>query len=108
MRPRLRSSALPRLRSRKPRDWACRIIAAISKSIVNAGFSLQQRLNDVLGQTGIPDDIDGYRAQLRHDLRTPINAVKGYGEMIVEDATDGGHDFIVSDLENSSTPPAAC
>ena len=67
--------------------------------IVNAGFSLQQRLNDALGQTGIPDDIDGYRAQLRHDLRTPINAVKGYGEMIVEDATDGGHDSIVSDLQ---------
>ena len=38
--------------------------------IVSAGFSLQQRLNDALGQTGIPDDIDGYRAQLRHDLRT--------------------------------------
>lgn len=66
--------------------------------IVNAGFSLQQRLNDALSQTGIPDDLDGYRAQLRHDLRTPINAVKGYGEMIVEDATDGGHDSIVSDL----------
>jgi adenylate cyclase len=66
--------------------------------IVNAGFSLQRRLNDALGQTGIPDDIDGYRAQLRHDLRTPINAVKGYGEMIVEDATDAGHDSIVSDL----------
>lgn len=66
--------------------------------IVNAGFSLQQRLNDALGQTGIPDDLDGYRAQLRHDLRTPINAVKGYGEMIVEDAIDGGHDSIVSDL----------
>ena len=47
----------------------------------------------------IPDDIDGYRAQLRHDLRTPINAVKGYGEMIVEDAIDGGHDAIVSDLQ---------
>jgi adenylate cyclase len=68
------------------------------KRIVNAGFSLQRRLNDALGQTGIPDDIDGYRAQLRHDLRTPINAVKGYGEMIVEDATDAGHDSIVSDL----------
>jgi len=56
--------------------------------IVNAGFSLQALLNDVLSQTGDLDDIDGYRAQLRHDLRTPINAVKGYGEMIVEDATD--------------------
>ena len=56
-------------------------------------------LNEALSQTGIPDDIDGYRAQLRHDLRTPINAVKGYGEMIVEDAAGGGHDAIVSDLQ---------
>lgn len=67
--------------------------------IVNAGFSLQERLDDALSQTGIPDDIDGYRAQLRHDLRTPINAVKGYGEMIVEDAADSGHDAILSDLK---------
>jgi adenylate cyclase len=67
--------------------------------IVNAGFSLQQRLSDALSQTGDPDDLDAYRAQLRHDLRTPINAVKGYGEMIMEDAIDGGHDAIVSDLK---------
>ena len=66
--------------------------------IVNAGFSLQQRLHDALSQIGDPGDIDAYRAQLRHDLRTPINAVKGYGEMIVEDATASGHDAIVSDL----------
>ena len=26
------------------------------------------------------------QSKLRHDLRTPINAIKGYGEMLVEDA----------------------
>ena len=45
------------------------------------------------------EDIDSYRTKLRHDLRTPINAVKGYGEMIMEDARDGGHDALLPDLE---------
>ncbi|MGJ0505960.1 MAG: adenylate/guanylate cyclase domain-containing protein [Methylocystis sp.] len=34
------------------------------------------------------DDVESgeYRRRLRHDLRTPINAIKGYGEMLREDA----------------------
>jgi class 3 adenylate cyclase len=66
--------------------------------IRTAGTSLQGFLNQVLAQTGNPVDIDDYRAKLRHDLRTPINAVKGYGEMILEDATDGGHAALLPDL----------
>ena len=37
------------------------------------------------------------RAKLRHDLRTPINAIKGYGEMLAEDA-EGGHEVLLADL----------
>lgn len=33
-------------------------------------------------------DAEDYRRRLRHDLRTPINAIKGYGEMLREDAAD--------------------
>lgn len=32
------------------------------------------------------EDAENFRRRLRHDLRTPINAVKGYGEMLLEDA----------------------
>src|ERR1700747_1001733 len=39
------------------------------------------------------------RRTLRHDLRTPINAIKGYGEMLREDAADGGADRLVADLD---------
>ena len=47
--------------------------------------------------------------KLRHDLRTPINAVKGYGEMIVEDARDGGHDVDRAPIcEKLLAPPTAC
>lgn len=40
-----------------------------------------------------------YRRMLRHDLRTPINAIKGYGEMLREDAADGGAETLVADLD---------
>ena len=33
-------------------------------------------------------DLAEFRRMLRHDLRTPINAIKGYGEMLREDAAD--------------------
>ena len=35
---------------------------------------------------------------LRHDLRTPINAIKGYGEMLLEDAHDAGAEALGEDL----------
>ena len=66
--------------------------------IRTAGTALQDFLNRVLAQTDNPADPDEYRARLRHDLRTPINAVKGYGEMILEDAADGGHEALLPDL----------
>src|SRR5688572_25255444 len=51
-------------------------------------------LNAVL-QSALDDRPDGALSdptKLRHDLRTPINAIKGYGEMLLEDAVDGGQD----------------
>ena len=38
-------------------------------------------------------------AQLRHDLRTPVNQILGYSEMLEEDAEADGHDAYVSDLK---------
>jgi len=67
--------------------------------IRSAGLSLQALLDEVLSQDTLADDPEDYRSKLRHDLRTPINAVKGYGEMILEDARDAGHESLLSDLE---------
>ncbi len=36
---------------------------------------------------------------LRHDLRTPLNAVKGYGELLMEDWQDSGASSLMSDLQ---------
>ena len=37
--------------------------------------------------------------KLRHDLRTPINAIKGYGEMLLEDLEDLGAERLRADLD---------
>ncbi len=59
-----------------------------------AGVALQDLLQAVLArENGVID-----RGKLRHDLRTPMNAIKGYGEMLVEDAADAGHEVLVADL----------
>src|SRR6516164_7146578 len=44
-------------------------------------------------------DLAELHRTLRHDLRTPINAIKGYGEMLREDAADEGADTFVADLD---------
>src|SRR5262249_37793300 len=44
-------------------------------------------------------DLAEFRRTLRHDLRTPINAIKGYGEMLREDAADGSANAFVTDLD---------
>ena len=38
-------------------------------------------------------------AHARHELRTPINAIIGYSEMLLEDASDGASDEIAGDLK---------
>ena len=44
-------------------------------------------------------DLTEFRRTLRHELRTPINAIKGYGEMLREDAAGEGPDSWVADLD---------
>jgi sigma-B regulation protein RsbU (phosphoserine phosphatase) len=38
-------------------------------------------------------------AQLRHDLRTPVNQIIGYSEILQENVEAGGHNAYVSDLQ---------
>jgi CheY-like chemotaxis protein len=40
----------------------------------------------------------GDTATLRHDLRTPLSAIKGYGELLVEEAQDRGQEALEQDL----------
>ena len=38
-------------------------------------------------------------SEVRHNLRTPINHILGYGEMLMEDAEDRGQDRFLPDLK---------
>jgi class 3 adenylate cyclase len=67
--------------------------------IQRAGHGLHALLQSVLANEHASDGVIFDRAKLRHDLRTPINAIKGYGEMLVEDASDGGHEVLLADLD---------
>ena len=44
-------------------------------------------------------DLTELRRTLRHDLRTPINAITGYAEMLREDAADANAETFVADLD---------
>ncbi|ULO23077.1 adenylate/guanylate cyclase domain-containing protein [Methylocystis sp. SB2] len=59
-------------------------IHAASRSLIDVIASLVGRSREAT--RGPSEDSEDYRRHLRHDLRTPINAIKGYGEMLREDA----------------------
>ncbi|HTH94947.1 MAG TPA: adenylate/guanylate cyclase domain-containing protein [Rhodocyclaceae bacterium] len=67
--------------------------------IAAASAALQSLLRSVLARDPMEDDATFDRARLRHDLRTPINAIKGYGEMLAEDAESDGEDALRADLD---------
>jgi signal transduction histidine kinase len=68
--------------------------------IQQAGIALQSLLQAVLAQK--TDEVIDPR-KLRHDLRTPMNAIKGYGEMLIEDAADAERETFVADLSRLLT-----
>src|SRR5262249_11992307 len=70
-----------------------------------AGLTLQRTLDDMLAPRFLREHADSgddaaFGSRLRHDLRTPINAVKGYGEMLLEEAQGAAATEFVGDLKN--------
>jgi len=45
------------------------------------------------------DDTEAAQKTLRHDLRNPLNAIKGYGEMLMEDLDDLDDEALTPDLD---------
>lgn len=72
--------------------------------IVDASRTLNRLIGGLLDPAAV--DLNGentdpaeLRRTLRHDLRTPINAIKGYGEMLREDAVNDAATAFVADLD---------
>src|SRR5919197_1580614 len=71
-----------------------------------AGHQLLGLVNESLDADTIEPgelDIEHFGATLRHQLRTPINAVIGYTEMLLEDAAESGRSDLSADLEKIHT-----
>lgn len=68
-----------------------------------AGLLLQEQLSKLVGLAKegsfeVTGDFAVFKAKLRHDLRTPLNAVKGYSELIMEEARESGRDGLLADV----------
>jgi adenylate cyclase len=73
------------------------------EKIQSAGRALLGLINEILDPTrlgtGSAEDMEAASARIRHDLRTPVNAILGYSEMLIEDAQASGQDNSVDDLK---------
>jgi class 3 adenylate cyclase len=71
------------------------------RRIHDAGSHLARFIDRFLGEGEAGAEgmsADAFRSWFRHDLRTPINAVKGYAEMMIESAEERGLTAFAADL----------
>jgi adenylate cyclase len=64
-----------------------------------AGLKLKELVSGLLDPNAAPSDFVDFRRNLRHDLRTPITAIKGFGEMLLEDAEAADDETLEHDLK---------
>lgn len=74
------------------------------QKILKGGRELLTLVSDILDSTRdamaqAEHDIDAYGARLRHALRTPLNSVVGYTEMLLERTEEKGDGDFRSDLQ---------
>ena len=64
-----------------------------------AGLKLKELVSGLLDPAAVHQDFTDFRRNLRHDLRTPISAIKGFGEWLLEDAQEARNEVLARDLE---------
>ena len=55
-------------------------------------------LEDKASKRRSDESFEAFSARLRHDLRNPLNAIKGYSEMLIEDMQDDESSPLLADL----------
>jgi CheY-like chemotaxis protein len=85
------------------RDPAEGSLALDLRRIQEAGTQLLALVNEVLDPTKLDElvdlDIESFAVTLRHDLRTPIDSIIGYSELLLEDAGAADRGDAIPDLE---------
>ena len=61
------------------------------RRLQQSAVKLKELVSGLLDPCLVNRDFVDFRRRLRHDLRTPITAIKGLGEMLCEDASGGQH-----------------
>lgn len=79
-------------------------IAADLRRIREAGRRLSVLVDEILNpdlpaEQAAGRDLEQVGAQIRADLRNPINAVIGYAELLIESSAESEHDHLVPDLQ---------
>ena len=86
-----------------PRNGLERLVPDLER-IRTAALALQRLVDGLLDPPSLAALADAgndeaFRSRLRHDLRTPMNAIMGYGEMVLEDVLAAEAVVFVRDLE---------
>jgi class 3 adenylate cyclase len=76
----------------------------INKMLV-AGEQLSNLVNRLFSQkdSRYEVEVQAFTSTIRHDLRTPINAIIGYGEMLLEDIDAESHQTVCANLQKIIT-----
>jgi len=78
-------------------------VSADLERIHEGGRRLLALVDSILDSARVESDaernIDSYASQIEADLRTPINSVIGYCEMLIEAETEAGRSVMEADLE---------
>ena len=73
------------------------------ENIITASNNLMQLVSDLLNPENknfnSNDSLKEIESKIRHDLRTPINAIRGYSEILLEDSTELNDKQIFQDLK---------
>ena len=73
------------------------------ENIITASNNLMQLVSDLLNPENknfnSNDSLKEIETKIRHDLRTPINAIRGYSEILLEDSTELNDRQIFQDLK---------